>query len=142
MPKILIHAPARAYDAIARRTIAGELTDFALDCEALPKSPFVKSTVWIYFNAYADDEVFMGDRPATLDVVSAQIFVIEGGLDADAKKRLIKGVTEIIARPLAPSDRPPVYIVIQEIPEIAWGIFGHNADLAALRASSASASAL
>ena len=46
MPKIIIHAPKTTFDSKARQAIAAELTDFALDCEALPQSPFVKSTVW------------------------------------------------------------------------------------------------
>ena len=142
MPKIIVHVPAMALDAAARQAIAAELTDFALDCERLPKSAFVKSTVWTYFNAYEGDAVFMGASPATMPVVSIQIFVIEGGLDADAKKRLIPGVTEIIGRHLGMNERIPVYIVIQEIAEANWGIFGSNPDLAALRATALDAPAL
>ena len=91
MPKIIIHAPNTAFDVKARQSIVGELANIALECEALPKSPFVKSTVWTYFNGYAPDEIFMGERPATMSIVSVQIFVIEGGLDSDAKKKLIEG---------------------------------------------------
>ena len=142
MPKIIIHAPETAFDAKARKAIAAELTDFALECEALPKSPFVKSTVWTYFNSYAADAMYMGDSQATLHVVSVQMFVIEGGLDGDAKKKLIQGTTAILGRHLGDPDRVPVYIVIHEIPELNWGIFGANADLAALRASATDAPAL
>jgi phenylpyruvate tautomerase PptA (4-oxalocrotonate tautomerase family) len=142
MPKIVVHAPTTAFDATARQAIAAELTDFALDCEKLPKSPFVKSTVWTYFNAYDSDQVFMGAVPATMPVISVQIFVIEGGLDGRAKKRLIPGVTEIIGRYLPITDRVPVYIVIQEIAEVNWGIFGSNPDLAALRATPLNAPAI
>jgi len=142
MPKIIVHAPANAFDQSARKAIAAELTDFALDCEKLPKSAFVKSTVWTYFNSYDGDAVFMGAVPATLPVVSVQIFVIEGGLDAPAKKRLIPGVTEIIGRHLGIVDPVPVYIVIHEIAEKNWGIFGSNPDLAALRATSLDAPAI
>jgi Uncharacterized protein, 4-oxalocrotonate tautomerase homolog len=142
MPKIIVHAPATAFDATTRQAVAAELTDFALDCEKLPKSPFVKSTVWTYFNAYGADAVFMGATQATMPVVSIQIFVIEGGLDADAKRRLIPGVTEIIGRHLGIAERVPVYIVIQEIAEANWGIFGSNPDLAALRATPLDAPAM
>jgi phenylpyruvate tautomerase PptA (4-oxalocrotonate tautomerase family) len=142
MPKIIVHAPATAFDASGRQAVAAELTEFALDCERLPKSPFAKSTVWTYFNAYDGDTVFMGASPATMPVVSIQIFVIEGGLDANAKKLLIPGVTEIIGRHLGISERLPAYIVIQEIAEANWGIFGSNPDLAALRATALDAPAL
>jgi len=136
MPKIIIHAPAKALDISARQAIAAELTDFALDCEKLPKSPFVKSTVWTFFNTYDGDALFMGAAPATFPIISVQIFVIEGGLDAPARKRLIPGVTEIMGRNLGIAERIPIHIVIQEIAEANWGIFGSNPDLAALRASS------
>jgi len=142
MPKIIIHAPEAAFDATARQAIAAELSAFALECEKLPKSPFVRSTVWSYFNTYAADAVFMGDRRATANVVSVQIYVIEGGLDSGSKKTLIEGATAIFGRHLGETDRIPVYIVIHEIPETNWGIFGKNADLAALRASAADAPAL
>ncbi len=135
MPKIIIHAPEGTFDAEARAAVAAELTDFALDCEALPKSPFVKSTVWTYFNTCPADAVFMGEKPAYARIISAQVFVIAGGLDDEAKKRLIKGATEILGRHSGASGQLPVYIVLHEIPEINWGIFGQTADLAALRAS-------
>jgi phenylpyruvate tautomerase PptA (4-oxalocrotonate tautomerase family) len=142
MPKIIIHAPEAAFDADSRQAIARDLTELALECEALPKSPFVKSTVWTYFNDYAVGKVFMGASRATMNVVSMQIFVIEGGLHADAKTKLIKGATAILGRHLSVTERVPVYIVIHEVPEINWGIFGEHADLAGLRASPPDAPAL
>lgn len=142
MPKIIIHAPANALDLSARQAIAAELTDFALDCERLPKSPFVQSTVWTYFNTYDGNALFMGAVPATLPIISVQIFVIKGGLDAAARKRLIPGATAIIGRHLDIADRIPVFIVIQEIAAANWGTFGSNPDLAALRASPLDAPAI
>ena len=142
MPKIIIHAPEGAFNAEARAAVAAELTDFALDCEALPKSPFVKSTAWTYFNACPADAVFMGEERAYAGIISAQIFVIAGGLDEHAKKRLIKGATEILGRHSGASGRAPVYIVLCEVPEINWGIFGETANLAALRTSSPDAPAI
>lgn len=76
---IIVHAPEAVFDVKARRSIVGELTDFALECETLPNSPFVKSTVWTYFNLYDQDTVFMGEAEATTNVDSVQIFIIEGG---------------------------------------------------------------
>ena len=142
MPKIIIHAPESAFDGHSRQGIASELTEFALECESLPKSPFVKSTVWTYFNSYAADCIFMGEERATTAIISAQIYVIEGGLDVEAKKTLINGATAIFGRYLKVADRIPVYIVIHEIAESNWGIFGNNANLAALRSSAADAPAI
>ena len=135
MPKIIIHAADGIFDPKARASLVTELTDFALDCEALPKSPFMKSTVWTYFNTYPADAVFMGGAQAQARIISAQLFVIAGGLDEKAKKRLIKGATEILGRHSAAHGTAPVYIVLHEIPEINWGFLGETADLGAMRAS-------
>ncbi len=142
MPKIIVHAPEGAFDVSARQQIAAALTELGLSCERLPKSPFVKSTVWTYFNAYAADALFMGGEVATLKIVSLQIYVIAGGLDSDARHRLIEGATAILGRHLGGGAPVPVYVVIHEIAESNWGIFGATADLAALRASPIDAPAL
>lgn len=123
MPKIIIHSPSGTFDGQARKDLAGEITHFALECEDLPKSPFVKSTVWLYFNEYAPDRVFMGEAPAYKPIITVQFYVIEGGLDTGG-------------------DPVPAYIVIRDVPESNWGIFGKTADLAALRASATDAPAL
>ena len=53
-------------------------------------------------------------------------------LDEEAKKKLIEGATAILDR--RPSGTvAPVYVVIHEIEEANWGIFGQQADLAASR---------
>ena len=135
MPKIIIHAADGIFDPAARAALTTELTDFALDCEALPKSPFMKSTVWTYFSTYPADAVFMGGAQASAQIISAQMFVIAGGLDDGAKKRLIKGATDILGRHSAARGTVPVYIVLHEIPEPDWGFLGEAADLAAMRAS-------
>ncbi|KRF06898.1 4-oxalocrotonate tautomerase [Paenibacillus sp. Soil766] len=139
---IIVHAPDAAFDLKARRAIVGELTDVALECETLPKSPFVKSTVWTYFNLYDQDTIFMGEEEATTNVVSVQIFVIEGGLDSDAKKRLIERATIIFGQQLGTSNLMPVYIIIHEVLEENWGIFGRKADLVAYRTSPIDAAAM
>jgi len=60
MPKMIIHAPAGTFDAAGRQQVARALTQLGLDCEALPDSPLVRSTVWTYFAEYSSDAVFMG----------------------------------------------------------------------------------
>ena len=135
MPKLIIHSPAGTFDAADRRRIAGALTALGLDCEALPSSPMMRSTVWIYFAEYAADAVFMGDEPARLPVVTLQIYVLAGGPDASGKRRLIEGATAILDRREDGNPLAPVCVVIHEIAEEDWGIFGKQADLAALRAS-------
>ncbi len=142
MPKLIIHSPAGAFDAPDRQRIAGALIALGLDCEQLPPSPMVRSTVWTYFAEYAADAVFMGDEPARLPVVTLQIYVLAGGLNAVGKRRLIEGATAILDRRPDGMSAAPVYVVIHEVAEENWGIFGRQADLAALRASAPDAPAI
>ena len=90
MPKMIIHSPAGTVD---RQRAAGALMALGLDCEALPHSPMVRSTVWTYFTDYPADAVFMGNEPARLPVVTLQIYVLAGGLVDAGKRRLIEGAT-------------------------------------------------
>ena len=142
MPKLVIHSPAGTFDAADRQRVAGALTALGLDCEGLPPSPMVRSTVWTYFADYRADAVFMGDEPARLPVVTLQIYALAGGLDGTGKRRLIEGATAILDRRPDGTAIAPVYVVIHEIAEENWGIFGTQADLAALRASAPDAPAI
>jgi phenylpyruvate tautomerase PptA (4-oxalocrotonate tautomerase family) len=142
MPKIIIHAPQAAFDAISRQAIAAELTELALDCEGLPGSPFVRSLVWTYFNLYPSDTVFMGAEPATRTVVSMQVFAMQGGFCGSAKDKFFAGATDALGRYWAAGNPLPVHIVIHEVAEADWGMFGARGNLAALQASAPDASAL
>lgn len=135
MPKLVIHSPAGTFDAADRELVAAALMALGLDCEMLPSSPMVRSTVWTYFSEYPADTVFMGDEPARLPVVTLQIYALAGGLDGPAKRKLIEGATAILDRRLDGTQVAPVYVVIHEVAEENWGIFGKQADLAALRSS-------
>ena len=133
MPKMLIHAPEGLFTDGTRAKVAAELTDLGLDCEKLPKTPFVKSTVWCYFADYPLGSVFTGGVPATVGIMSLVVYTLEGGLDGDAKRCLIAGATEILGRHSGISGRIPAYIVILEVPALNWGIFGEPGNLQALR---------
>lgn len=135
MPKLIVHSPANTFGPAERQRVASALMELGLECEALPPSPMVRSTVWTYFAEYPADAVFMGDAPAWLPVVTLQIYVLRGGLDQDGKRKLIDGATAILDRRRDGTSVAPVYVVIHEVAEEDWGIFGHQADLAALRAS-------
>lgn len=142
MPKMIIHSPAGTFDSVACQRIAAALTELGLACEQLPLSPFVRSTVWTYFNHYAADAVYMGGAQAARKIVTLQMYVIAGGLDMAAKSRFIEEATAILGQYTKTEERALVYIVINEIAESNWGIFGANADLSALRASPLDAPAI
>jgi phenylpyruvate tautomerase PptA (4-oxalocrotonate tautomerase family) len=135
MPKLMIHSLEGTFDAVARQHIAAELTELALDCEALPKSAFVRSCVWTYFNEYPADAVFMGGESAYLKLVTLEVKALVGGLHEAGKRRLVKEATEIFGRQIGNAGRVPCWVVIREIAASVWGIFGRNGDLKALRTS-------
>ncbi len=142
MPKLIIHSPSGTFDATERQQVASALMTLGISCEALPDSPLIRSTVWTYFSEYSPDSVFMGDTAAWLPVVSLQMYVIKGGLDANNKRRLIEGATAILDRRAQGTSVSAVYVEIHEVEEENWGIFGQQADLAALRASPINAQAI
>jgi phenylpyruvate tautomerase PptA (4-oxalocrotonate tautomerase family) len=133
MPKMMIHSPAGTFDAASREQLATALTELGLDCESLPQTPFVRSTVWIYFNEYQPDCVFMAGKPATAKIISLLVYVLKGGLDEGNKAKLIGGATELLGRFAGLEGRIPAYVVIREVPECDRGIFGEKGDLEALR---------
>lgn len=135
MPKLIIHSPVGTFDAADRRRVAGALMALGLSSERLPSSPMIQSTIWSYFAEYEPDAIFMGGEPARLPVVTLQAFILSGGLDAEGKRRLIEGATAILNRRADGTAPAPVYVVIHEVAEENWGIFGRQADLAELRAS-------
>lgn len=98
-----------------------------------PDTAFVRSTVWIYFNDYRPDRVFMGGEPATAKVISLVFYVLKGGLDADGKRRLIEGATDLLGRHAGLTGRIPAYVIIREVPESDRGLFGIQGYFAALR---------
>ncbi|AZO00857.1 4-oxalocrotonate tautomerase [Mesorhizobium sp. M9A.F.Ca.ET.002.03.1.2] len=142
MPKLIIHSPAGTFDAADRQRVAAALMALGLECEALPSSPMVRSTVWTYFAEYAADAVFMGDEPARLPIVTLQIYVLAGGLDGTGKRKLIEGATAILDRHPDGTHVAPVYVVIHDVVDENWGIFGKQADLVALKASDPNAPAI
>lgn len=142
MPKMIVHAPAGTFDAADRQRIAGALTTLGLDCERLPPSPRMRSTVWTYFAEHPADAVFMGGEPAWLPVVTLQVYTLAGGLDAPGRRRLIEGATALLDRRPDGTASAPVCVLVHAMAEADWGMFGGQADLAAMRASAPDAPAI
>lgn len=135
MPKIFVTCPEGAFSREARDELAGRMTDIALECEELPGTPFVRSTVWIYFRELAAGYVYHGGAPGGTHVVSVEVNAFEGGLDASGKTQLIERFTDAIgtAAGMPPDGRVPAYIVIRDVPAANWGVFGRTVTLDELR---------
>lgn len=135
MPKIYLNCPVETFSAQAKNDLAEELTTTALKVEGLPDTPFVRSTVWIYINEYPGANVYHGGISVGTKVISLEVNVFEGGLNVASKQLLIEKFTTCIRKhvKLKPDEPTPVYIVIRDVPESNWGVFGKTITLADLR---------
>lgn len=127
MPKIFIYCPKGTFQDPVKTEMAADLTTIALKLENIPDTPEVRSSVWIFINEYPEGNVLHGDKSAA-NVISLQINVIRGRLNVSTKKMLIEQFTSAV---LKYADMPepgskPVYIVIHEVDEQDWGIYGRS----------------
>jgi phenylpyruvate tautomerase PptA (4-oxalocrotonate tautomerase family) len=130
---MFIHASKGTFEADARVRVAAELTELGMRCERLPDVPSVKSNVWIYFNEYEEGEIFSGGMAAKTRVMSLIVYALEGGLDEKSRSNLIAGATEILGRHSGFTAPVPAYVVINEVPEASWGMFGQAVNLEKMR---------
>jgi phenylpyruvate tautomerase PptA (4-oxalocrotonate tautomerase family) len=126
MPLIYVSCPDATFSAAAKDALAEELTSLALAAERLPETPFVRSTVWIYFHDYPAATVYHGGKSAGTKVISLEVNALQGGHDAASKQVLIQQFTEAIRRQMgiAPGDLVPVYVLFRDVPASDWGVFG------------------
>ena len=137
MPKIFLHYPEDTFDLESLAALAEELTTIGLACEKLPNTPFVRSTVWIYMRAYGSGTVFVGGSKSSTKVISAEVNVLEGGLEDSAKEMLIEQFTATLSKHAGlGAERPPIYVLIRETKPSNWGFFGRRLTLDALRSPS------
>jgi phenylpyruvate tautomerase PptA (4-oxalocrotonate tautomerase family) len=135
MPKVFINYPEGAFSEDALDALAEEITTTGLECEKLPDTPYVRSNIWVYANEYAAARVFHGGKPSGTKVISLEVNVVEGALDAESRKELIARFTNLVGKHagISPQERVPVYIVIRDVPPRSWGMFGKPITLDSLR---------
>jgi phenylpyruvate tautomerase PptA (4-oxalocrotonate tautomerase family) len=135
MPKMFIHARQGTFTTQARARIAAELTHLGMACERLADTPQVRAGVWVYFIDHPADTVFRAGVAAREPIMSLKVYTIAGGLDAASKQRLITEATRILGEHSGTPDgqQVPAYVVALEVPQENWGMYGKQADLAALR---------
>lgn len=144
MPLIYLNCPVDTFSQIAKDTLATELTTISLKVEGLANTAFVRSTVWIYINEYPAENIYHGGSSLGTKIISLEVNVFEGGLDMEAKKMLIQHFTVLIRRHagIANVKIAPVYIIIRDIPESNWGVFGNTMTLDELQNSPANLPAI
>ena len=131
MPLMYVNYPEGTFTQEAIDTLAMQFTDYGEDAEKIPKTPYLFSTTWVFFRPHPKGLVYHGGKSPGTDVIGIEVNVFEGGLDAAAKKGLIKNMTDAIATALGLSEgeRRPVYILIRDVPDINWGFFGETITL-------------
>jgi len=136
MPKLFAHSRQGTFTAEARVRVAAALTDLGIACERLADRAKVRAGVWVFFTEHAPDAVFSGGEIAPDSMIGLVVYALEGGLDAESKQRLIAGATAILGEHAESNgDQVPVYVVIREVPEVNWGMYGKQVSFAALRAA-------
>ncbi len=135
MPKIFIHNPIGTFREGAFDRLADEITIAGMECEKLPDTDFALSNIWVYAREYDAERVYHGGSSAGTRVISLEVNVIDGALDADAKKEMIARFTDIVGRHAGVpfGERAPVFILIREVPGQNWGMFGKPVTLDAVR---------
>jgi len=135
MPKLFVHTRQGTFTAEARVQVAAALTDLGIACERLADRANVRAGVWVFFTEHAPDAIFSGGQIAANSMIGLVVYALEGGLEGASKQRLIAGATAILVQHAGSNDdQVPVYVVIREVPEVNWGMYGKQVSLAALRA--------
>jgi phenylpyruvate tautomerase PptA (4-oxalocrotonate tautomerase family) len=135
MPKMFVHTRQGTFTAEARSRVAAALTDLGMACEHLAHTAKVRSGVWVFFTEHASDAIFRGGEVAANPTIALVVNALKGGVDAESRQKLIAGATAILIENAGlKSDQVPVYVVIHEVPEEDWGMYGKQVSLAALRA--------
>lgn len=135
MPLTYVNYPTGTFSSSDRDALAEEITRIGLECEDLQPTPFVRSTNWVFFREYPESHVYHGGRAAGRPVIALEVNVFKGGLDVDAKKKLFQRFTDVIrTHAKIPDDAlAPVYVVVRDVQETDWGVFGSTITLKDLR---------
>lgn len=133
MPLIYLNCPKYAFDQFNKNKLADELTTIALQIEQLPNTPFVRSTCWIFFNEIKANNIYKGGEVISSEdkILSMEVNVFKGGLDTIKKGRLIEEFTTCIRKCLNIPDGKvtTLYVIIRDIKEEDWGVFGSRITL-------------
>ena len=125
MPLIKIEYPDGAFTPEALDTLAAEISKEGGDLEKLADDPFVRSTTWVYANAYDPSRVYHGGKPGGTKVITVELNALQGGFDHTAKAELIKRVSDAVAKAgKLEGEYLPIYVLIHEVPPQNWGFSG------------------
>ncbi|WP_020065061.1 tautomerase family protein [Paraburkholderia caledonica] len=136
MPKLFVQAREGTFTADARARVADALTDLGIACERLSDAPKVRAGIWVFFTDHLPTAIYSGGEIPTIPPIGLIVYALEGGMDGASKQKFIKDATKILHDNVGKdSDRIPIYIAINEVPEANWGMYGLQVSLATLRAA-------
>ena len=125
MPLIYIHYPEGSFTPEAIDTLAQQVSKDSGDFEKLANDPFVRSTTWVYANEYSPARVDHGGKSGGTNVITVELNALQGGFDFETKGKLIKHVTELVAKAAGlEGDILPIYVILRDVPEQNWGFSG------------------
>ncbi len=133
MPKMFVHARNGVFDPEARAQVAAALTELGMSCERLAETEQVRGGVWVFFHEHEPSAIFSGGQVAAKPIIALVVYALEGGLDQEARTKLIANATSILCNHVGSDEPATVYVVIQETPEADWGMHGKQVSLAALQ---------
>jgi phenylpyruvate tautomerase PptA (4-oxalocrotonate tautomerase family) len=145
MPMIDVYAPADLFPADADAELGRELTHAVLRAEGVSNpGPFHLDNTAAFIHRLDPKAVHTAATPAAR-TVRVQVITPPGALPRDGQRRLVKEVTEIVAR-LArdPSQARRTWVILTEAAEGGWGLSGTafgREEFAALAAKAAAARA-
>jgi phenylpyruvate tautomerase PptA (4-oxalocrotonate tautomerase family) len=135
MPKLFVDSRQGTFTTEARARVAAALTDLGMACERLANTAKVRAGIWVFFTEHGADFMFSGGQVAPNSLIRLVVYALEGGLDGASKQKLIAEATGILTQHAGShADQAAVYVVIREVPEIDWGMYGKPVSLDALRA--------
>ena len=134
MPKLFVDSRQGTFTVEGRVRVAAALTNLGIVCERLADTPKVRAGVWVFFTEHTADAIFSGGQVAPNSLIRLVVYALEGGLDGESKQRLISNATAILGEHAKSiGEHATVYVIIREVPEVNWGMYGKQVSLAALR---------
>jgi phenylpyruvate tautomerase PptA (4-oxalocrotonate tautomerase family) len=145
MPMIDVYARADLFPAGTDRQLAEELTQAVLRAEGVATpGPFHLNNTAAYIHRMNPEAVHTA-ATAGPKTVRVQVITPPGALNREGQKRLVKEITEVVARTAGdPSQAQRTWVLLTEATEGGWGLAGTafgKEEFAALAANAAAARA-
>lgn len=125
MPLITITLPEHALPEPEQQQLAQSSSEMLLALEGMTHNPKAQRLSWVYLNKYADDEYFIGGKPAQKPHYRFDVTVLKNTLNPDQKSRLTQELTRLTLSlentAYNPLNAARIWVIIHEVEEGNWG---------------------